>query len=103
MTLLVEIGCDANVVVAEKLDLEEDKTKDEEDYSLWGIQHFLMKFPSLVLLDFFKNKIKIRDFNAPTAKKVTPLHLFCQWNKGGCLFDAELGTQYNDYKGEIAL
>ena len=53
---LIELGCDMNGQVIDK------RTDCSESYRRWGIQHFLMRFPSLKLIKFFKNKI--RDFNA---------------------------------------
>ena len=78
---MVDLGCDANVVVQDKR-----KPDEGESYKKWGILHFIMRFPSLVLLDLFKNKIKIRDFNAQNNNGMTPLHLCCQWIRHGCLF-----------------
>jgi hypothetical protein len=53
---LMDLGCDVNGQVIDK------RTDFTESYRKWGIQHFLMRFPSLKLIKFFKNKI--RDFNA---------------------------------------
>lgn len=81
---LMEQGCDANVQVVEK-------RKDEdasENLKKWGIQHFLMRFPSLKLLSLFRRKI--RDFNSQNNSGMTALHLFCSWIKKGNLFEAEV-------------
>ena len=71
-----------------------------EENKKWGIQHFLMKFPSLKLVSYFKNKI--RDFNATNAQLMTPLHLFCKYIKKGNLLDTKLPLP-NEYVGEHIL
>ena len=99
--LIVDLGCDANTVVSEKRKGEGDEINEKAG---WGVQHFLMKFPSVVLLKFFKSTIKFRDFNAvTTVLKQTPLHLFCQWNKIDCFFETEFGLNYKDYRGDEAI
>ena len=71
---LIEQGCDVNRQVTDK------KVNSYENFQKWGIQHFLMKFPSLKLIEFFiNNKHKIRYFhNAQNNLGMTPLHLFCK-------------------------
>ena len=70
ITFFIEHGCDPNAQVMER------KSEVSKHYKNWGIQHFLMMHPSIKLLRFFSGKV--RDFNAVTALKKTPLHLFCQ-------------------------
>lgn len=65
----MEMGCDINGQVIDK------RAETSEKYKKWGVQHFLMMFPSLKLIEFFKSKI--RDFNAQNNENRTPLHLFC--------------------------
>lgn len=79
VNFLMDLGCDANVQVVDKR-----KDDDGESYKKWGIQHFLMKFPSLKLLSLFRRKI--RDFNSQNNLGMTALHLFCSWIKKGNLF-----------------
>jgi hypothetical protein len=74
---MLELGCDVNAQVADR------KNEMSEQFKKWGIQHFLMKFPSLKLIKFFKSKI--RDFNYPNNQLMTPLHLFCKNIKKGNL------------------
>lgn len=76
---LMEQGCDANVQVVDKR-----KDDDQESLKKWGIQHFLMKFPSLKLLSLFRRKI--RDFNSQNNSGMTALHLFCSLIRKGNLF-----------------
>jgi ankyrin repeat protein len=57
-----------------------------ENYKKWGIQHFLMKFPSLNLLKIFMRWIDT-NFNLQNSEGRTPLHLFCLWNNEGSLFN----------------
>lgn len=90
MTFLVDLGCDINAQVASKTN------NVSEEHKKWGIQHFLMKFPSLKLVSYFKNKI--RDFNATNSQLMTPLHLFCKYIKKGNLLDTKLPLS-NDYVG----
>ena len=92
----MELGCDVNVVVQDR-----KKEEEEESFKRWGILHFLMRFPSLILLNLFKNKI--RNFNSQNNDKMTPLHLFCQWVKQGCLLEIPLEEDYEDYIGERSL
>lgn len=54
-----------------------------------------MRFPSLKLIKFFKNKI--RDFNAQNNDGMTPLHLFCKNMFDGNLLDAQLTKIPSDY------
>ena len=81
VTYLTEMGCDVNGQVIDK------RTDASESFRKWGIQHFLMKFPSLNLIKFFKNKI--RDFNAENNNGMTPLHLFCKHILDGNLLQAK--------------
>lgn len=78
MTYLIEMGCDVNNQVVNK------KLNSQDIYKKWGIQHFIMSFPTLKLIKFFKNKI--RDFNAMNNLNQTSLHLFCMNNKKGNIF-----------------
>ena len=91
---LIELGCDVNAQVADR------KTLLSEKYKKWGIPHFLMTFPSLKLLKFFKGKI--RDFNTPNAQLMTPLHLFCLNIKQPNLLNPKLTTP-NDYQTKTIL
>lgn len=86
--MLVDLGCDINIHVCDK------KHITSERYRKWGIQHFLMTFPSLKLLKYFKNKLK--DFAGVTHNLMTPLHLFCKNIKKGPILNT---TQHlsNDY------
>ena len=79
VSYLIELGCDINGQVVDK------RTDCSDSYQSWGIQHFLMKFPSLRMIKFFKNKI--RDFNAQNNNGMTPLHLFCKNMKDGNLLN----------------
>jgi hypothetical protein len=47
-----------------------------------------MRFPSLKLIKFIKNKI--RDFNALNNQNRTPLHIFFIKNKKGNLLGTEI-------------
>lgn len=76
------------------------KNAGSEQNKKWGIQHFLMKFPSLKLVSYFK--AKIRDFNAPNSQLMTPLHLFCKNMTKGNLIDTRLNLA-NDYQGQHIL
>jgi ankyrin repeat protein len=71
-----------------------------ELYRKWGIQHFLMKFPSLKLIKFFKSKI--RDFNSQNNQLMSPLHLFCKYIKRGNLLETTI-TLPPDYRSENIL
>jgi len=84
VSLLMDQGCDANVQVVERR--KEDD--NGENLKKWGIQHFIMRFPSLKLLSLFRRKI--RDFNSQNNSGMTALHLFCSWIKKGNLFGAEV-------------
>ena len=94
MAYLTEMGCDINNQVVSK------RSNVPDTYKKWGIQHFLMGFPSLKLVKFFKSKI--RDFNAMNNLNRTPLHLFCINCKKGNLFDAK-NCNLDDYKTEYIL
>ena len=76
------------------------KSPLSEQYKKWGIQHFIMEFPSLKLLKYFKNKI--RDFNAVTAEMMTPLHIFCKNMKKDTLIDSRLNIP-EEYTGTNVL
>ena len=88
----MEQGCDVNGQVIDK------RTDVIESFKKWGIQHFLMRFPSLRLIKFFKNKI--RDFNAENNHGMTPLHLFCKHILDGNLLEATHIKVSNDYEAE---
>ena len=90
----MELGCDINSQVADR------KSPLSEQYKKWGIQHFIMEFPSLKLLRYFKNKI--RDFNAVTAEMMTPLHIFCKNMKKDTLIDSRLNIP-EEYAGTSIL
>lgn len=60
-----------------------------------------MRFPSLKLIKFFKNKI--RDFNAENNYGMTPLHLFCKNIVDGNLFKAQCIKVSKDYEAENIL
>lgn len=78
---LVDMGSDPKFIVSEpKMD------EEYENYKKWGIQHFLMKFPSLNLLKIFMKWIDT-NFNLQNSEGRTPLHLFCLWNNEGSLFN----------------
>lgn len=84
VTYLIEQGCDVNRQVTDK------KSDNNENFQKWGVQHFLMKFPSLKLIDFFiNNKHKIRYFSAQNNIGMTPLHLFCKHINCGNLLETE--------------
>lgn len=83
------MGCDINNQVISK------RSNVPDAYKKWGIQHFIMGFPSLKLTKFFKSKI--RDFNALNNVNRTPLHLFCLNFTKGNLFDTQNCT-LDDYK-----
>lgn len=91
---LIDLGCDVNAQVVDRKNAGSDQNKK------WGIQHFLMKFPSLKLVSYFK--AKIRDFNAPNSQLMTPLHLFCKNMTKGNLIDTRLNLA-NDYQGQHIL
>jgi hypothetical protein len=74
-------GCDANVQV-----LEKRKDDETESFKKWGIQHFLMRLPSLKILSLFRRRI--RDFNSQNSSGMTALHLFCSWVKKGNLLES---------------
>lgn len=63
------------------------RTNCQETFKKWGVQHFLMRFPSLNLIKMFK--AKIRDFNAQNNEGMTPLHLFCKNVLSGNLLDTK--------------
>jgi ankyrin repeat protein len=91
----MDLGCDVNGQVVDK------RTDFAESFRKWGIQHFLMRFPSLKLVRFFKNKI--RDFNAENNNGMTPLHLFCRNIKDGNLLNATTLKLSSDYEAENIL
>lgn len=91
---LIDLGCDINAQVIDK------KNEASDQYKKWGIQHFLMKFPSLKLVKFFKSRI--RDFNSANAQLMTPLHIFCKNIKKGGLIETRQ-TLPKDYLGEHIL
>jgi|JI6StandDraft_1071083.scaffolds.fasta_scaffold136968_3 ankyrin repeat protein len=91
---LSELGCDINAQVADR------RNEVSEKYKKWGIQHFLMKFPSLKLVRYFRSKV--RDFNSSNSHLMTPLHLFCQHIRKGNLMDTK-ATLPHDYSGEHIL
>ena len=94
----MEQGCDANVQVVERRKDDDNS----ENLTKWGIQHFIMKFPSLKLLTLFRRKI--RDFNSQNNSGMTALHLFCSWIKKGNLFGAEVEiSEMVEYCGEKSL
>ena len=64
------------------------------------MQHFIMRFPSLKLVRYFKSKV--RDFNAANAQLMTPLHLFCRLTRRGPLLDTRLPLP-PDYSAEQVL
>jgi ankyrin repeat protein len=88
----MELGCDVNAQVVDK------RTDYTESYRKWGIQHFLMRFPSLKLIKFFKNKI--RDFNAENNNGMTPLHLFCKNITDGNLLNTKYIKISKEYEAE---
>jgi hypothetical protein len=88
------MGCDINNHVINK------RANIADTYKKWGIQHFLMGFPSLKLIKFFKSKI--RDFNAMNNLNRTPLHLFCINCKKGNILEAER-CEIEDYKTDSIL
>jgi len=55
-----------------------------------------MRFPSLKLIKFFRDKI--RDFNAQNNDGMTPLHLFCKNVLDGNLLDAKYIKVSDDYE-----
>jgi len=59
-----------------------------------------MRFPSLKLIKYFKNKV--RDFNAANIQLMTPLHLFTKYNTKGYLIETKLNIS-NDYLAENIL
>ena len=89
---LLDLGCDVNALVIDK------KNETSELYRKWGVAHFLMRFPSLKLVKYFKSKV--RDFNNPNAQQMTPLHLFCKNVSKGNLLDANISLpdDYNSLK-----
>lgn len=102
---LVENGADPRSMVCEPR-----VENENENYKKWGIQHFLMRFPSLVLLKNFMKWID-KFFNSQNSEGRTPLHLFCMWNREGSLFNTEevdmrpvprirmsLGPDYDSHK-----
>jgi hypothetical protein len=81
VNLLVDNGADPKFIVSEpRMD------EEYENYKKWGIQHFLMKFPSPNLLKIFMKWIDTH-FNLQNSEGRTPLHLFCLWNGEGSLFN----------------
>lgn len=79
--LLVEMGSDPKFSVSEpRMD------EEYENYKKWGIQHFLMRFPSPNLLRIFMKWIDT-NFNLQNSEGRTPLHLFCMWNSEGSIFN----------------
>ncbi len=91
---LVDLGCDINAMVVDR------RNELSEKYRRWGIQHFIMRFPSLKVVKFFKTKI--RDFNATNTELMTPLHLFTKYITKGYLIDTKLNIS-NDYLAENIL
>lgn len=49
---MIDLGCDVNAQVSDK------KNGVSDEYKRWGIAHFLMKFPSLKLISYFKKKLR---------------------------------------------
>ena len=88
------MGCDVNNQVINK------RANAPDTYKKWGIQHFIMTFPSLKIIKFFKSKI--RDLNAVNGSNKTPLHLFCINNRIGNLFESSLCNS-DDYNTEFIL
>lgn len=88
------MGCDINSQVINK------RVNVPDTYKKWGIQHFIMGFPSLKLIKFFKPKI--RDFNAMNNLNRTPLHLFCINTRKGNILEVER-CDVDDYKTESIL
>ena len=89
---LIDIGCDKNGLVTDK------RNNVQESYKKWGIQHFLMRFPSLKMIKFFKDKI--RDFNVQNNDGMTPLHIFCKNMLNGNLLDTKYIKVPDDYDAE---
>lgn len=70
-----------------KFTVSEPRMDEEyENYKKWGIQHFLMRFPSPNLLRIFMKWIDT-NFNLQNSEGRTPLHLFCMWNSEGNIFN----------------
>jgi hypothetical protein len=91
---VIEMGCDINGQVTDK------KNDLTDGHRKWGAQHFIMKFPSLKLIKFFKQKI--RDFNAQNNQNMTPLHLFCKNVKKGNLLETSINLPI-EYETENVL
>lgn len=94
VNFLIDKGADPRSIVSEP-----KVERENENYKKWGIQHFLMRFPSLVLMKTFMKWID-KNFNMQNSQGRTPLHLFCMWNREGCLFNNHdiQGFPYIDFK-----
>ena len=92
---MVDAGANINSTVLERINKEPAKERK------WGVYHFAMRFPSIKLLEFLKDKVK--DPNIRDSEGRAPLHYFCMWNvKGSLLGTASLENQ-KDYTGERSL
>lgn len=88
---LVDSGANINAIVQDR------GVNKEGGQRKWSLFHFLMRFPSLKLLTFFKPRVK--DCNLKDTESRTPLHYFCIWNQKGSILSNDAFEVSKEYIG----